>query len=107
MYQTKDHLLKNIPVALIEPSISAEHVDTVGLIICGINPLNKKTEVYIYSAQKNRWSLTSQEDLNLDSAYGYVGLKTFSFNNKDVYLTLMGGRNATKMNNTINLYKFD
>jgi hypothetical protein len=50
MYQTKDQLLKNIPVALIELSMSAEHFDTVGLIICGINPLNKKTEVHIYSA---------------------------------------------------------
>lgn len=49
IYQTKDQLLKNIPVPLVEPSMSAEHFDTVGLIICGVNPQNKKTEVHIYS----------------------------------------------------------
>ena len=49
MYQTRDQNLKNIPVSLIEPSLSAEHFDTVGLIISGVNPHNKKTEVHIYS----------------------------------------------------------
>jgi hypothetical protein len=51
--------------------------------------------------------LIGQNDLDFNSTYGYVGLKTFSFNNKDVYLVLMGGRNDASMNNMVNLYKFD
>ena len=107
MYKIYDEPLKNIPVALIEPSMSAEFFDRVGLIICGLNPNNNKTEVHIYSPIKNRWTLITQDDINFNSCYGYIGLKTFSFNGRDVYMVLMGGKNNQGMNNIVNLFKFD
>ncbi len=47
---------------LIGPSISAEFFDSIGLIICGLNPQSNKTELHIYSTSNNQWKINTLDD---------------------------------------------
>ncbi len=61
------------------PSMSAAFFDTLGLIICGSNPLSKKTEVHIFDTKINYWKKISLEGQQFETPSSFVGLHIFSF----------------------------
>ena len=40
--------------------MSAEYFDTLGLIICGLNPITNLSEVYWYDTNKNKWTFIKE-----------------------------------------------
>ena len=61
------------------PSMSAEYFDTLGLIICGLNPNSKETEVHIFDTKYNKWKIISQETLLFEKPFSFVALHIFQF----------------------------
>jgi len=41
--------------------MSAEFFDTLGLVICGLNPTTNKTEVHIYNTKHGNWAVITYD----------------------------------------------
>jgi hypothetical protein len=46
--------------------MSAEFFDTLGLVICGLNPKTSKTEVHIYNTKNGNWTVVKHDRLSFD-----------------------------------------
>jgi hypothetical protein len=53
-------------IPLEGPSISAEFFYTLGLVICGLNPKRKTTEVHIYNTKKQNWTVIDNNSLSFE-----------------------------------------
>ena len=59
--------------------MSDEYFDSLGLIICGLNPQSMHTEVQIYDTKTCKWNSISAETLFIDRPYMFIGLRIFTF----------------------------
>lgn len=56
-----DKKLNSMQTPLEGPSMSAEFFDTLGLVICGLNPTTNKTEVHIYNTKHGNWAVITYD----------------------------------------------
>jgi hypothetical protein len=63
MIQNDSESITEMPVVLEGLSMSAEYLDSLGLIICGFNPQSKQTEVQKYDTKTCKWNTISTETL--------------------------------------------
>ena len=78
----------------VGPSMTAEFFDTLGLVICGLNPETQRTEVHIYNTKNGNWTIIPHDSLTFDTElldYSLIGLHLFSFEPNLYYMILAGG----------------